>query len=1661
MYEWIGIFSPLWTLESAEKDQGIGWVAVDLPNVLQTNRFPAEFCNTCDRSFQTCMSWDHLISSIALRIRQSLDLDPLLQTTVDEVHQLLGCDRVFIYRFDPDWSGRVVVEATSDPQWSILDRVTHDPCFQSSWIAPYQAKHYFAVEDIATANLTPCHAEVLTSLEVKANLVIPILAGETGDTLWGLLIAHHCQATRSWQAVEIEGLQLIADEVGIAIHQASLVEQLQAAKSNLEAQVAARTRELEQANTQLAQVNEKLIEKVRDRLRVEAERTRLTNALEASLNEIYLFNADTLLFEYVNQGALQNLGYTLSQMQQITPVDIKPNLSVADFEALVAPLRQGATTKLNFETVHQRADGSCYPVDVHLQLTQQGDRSVFLGVVLDISDRKQLETERRQEQAQLRRLATIVESSQDAIISKNPDGIITSWNRAAETLFGYTAAEIIGQPITTIIPADHQAEAQQISDRIHQGQQVDTYETQRLSKDGQLIDVAITISPICDPDGHVIGTSKIARDIRIRKRSERRQQEVEQALRDNQERFQSFMENAPFLSWVVCHNGRVEYANRAWLDFIGQTEASALGKSLVEILPPNLAAVCQKNNEQVIQSGQVLETLEETVTAAGESRSFLVRKFPVFQADQMTSVGGLAIDMTEQNRAAALVQEQAETLNIFYESSPLMMGVVEISSDDILHVSDNPATLSFFGQTEAALKDKWDSELRVPPEITTLWLTHYRQSQTELRPIQFDYCHRAEGHEFWLLVTVAFVGVGSSDRPRFSYIVQDLTSIKQLESEKADAFSRLQDSEHRYANLVAAVPVGIFRTNATGQCVYVNEQWRRLAGMTWEESLGDGWAQAIYPDDREQVFTALAKVAEAQQRFELEYRFQSTTGAVAWVYGQAVAEYATTGEFLGYIGTVTDITDRKQVEFERQQALQIRSELSLLEQLIDMVLAGYWDWDIAQNQEYLSPGFKRMVGYADDELPNSPETWKQLIFAEDLPKALACLDRHVQSHGQEPYYNEVRYRHKDGSAVWSICSGQVIEWGDDGQAIRIIGCHIDISDRKQAELELKSAKDQLELVLQASSEGFWDWDLLTNEIYFSPRWKEMLGYADHELDNSFAMWESVILEGDRLAAQQLIEAYNSGQVDKFAAIQRFHHKAGSTVHVLSRAIHLKNDQGQVIRMVGSHLDVTSTIYIQEALQSSEMQLSSILNSALDGIMAFRSIRDDQGKIIDFEWLVSNPTACQSINQQLEDLIGQRLLEILPGNRTDGLFDLYVEVVEKGAPIQRQFHYSHDGINAWFENIAVKLGDGFTVTFRDISDIKVSEQALQTANKTLERHLQDLRQRNTEMLLLSETSDFLQACRTIEEACSVITTLVEPLFPDCSGSFYITCASRNQLETVAQWGENLHSAAEFYPHDCWALRRGRWHQITPERSGLRCNHIAHTHQHLSTLCIPMIAQGDTLGMFHLSTEKTDALNEAKRQLACTVAEQVGLAIANLNLRETLQHQSIRDSLTGLFNRRYLEEALEKEIARAHRHQSSVAVVMLDVDHFKSFNDTYGHDAGDCVLKAIAQALKDNIRAADTACRYGGEEMTLIFSENSLGEALTLAEHLRHIISQLNVTYGNQRLNGLTASFGVAVFPEHGTIGAALIQAADGALYRAKAAGRNQVIAAGNNPREATL
>jgi diguanylate cyclase (GGDEF)-like protein len=228
---------------------------------------------------------------------------------------------------------------------------------------------------------------------------------------------------------------------------------------------------------------------------------------------------------------------------------------------------------------------------------------------------------------------------------------------------------------------------------------------------------------------------------------------------------------------------------------------------------------------------------------------------------------------------------------------------------------------------------------------------------------------------------------------------------------------------------------------------------------------------------------------------------------------------------------------------------------------------------------------------------------------------------------------------------------------------------------------------------------------------------------------------------------------------------------------------------------------------------------------------------------------------------------------------------------------------------------------------------------------------------------------------------------------------------------------------------------------------------------------MMAHGETLGILHLqsakpgpnqTTDEQAAILASQQQLAVTLAEHIALALANLKLREALHSQAIRDPLTGLFNRRYMEETLERELRRAERRRAPLGIILFDLDHFKKFNDTFGHAAGDVVLREIGAFLQTRVRAEDIACRYGGEEFLIILPEAALEDTLKRAEQLRVGIKGLNVRYHDRALGAVAVSLGVAILSEHGSTAEAILKAADAALYRAKREGRDRVVvAAGGN------
>ena len=342
-----------------------------------------------------------------------------------------------------------------------------------------------------------------------------------------------------------------------------------------------------------------------------------------------------------------------------------------------------------------------------------------------------------------------------------------------------------------------------------------------------------------------------------------------------------------------------------------------------------------------------------------------------------------------------------------------------------------------------------------------------------------------------------------------------------------------------------------------------------------------------------------------------------------------------------------------------------------------------------------------------------------------------------------------------------------------------------------------------------------------------------------------------------------------------------------------------------------------------------------------------------------------------------------------------------------------------------------------------------------ARRTLDEHneemMQALKERSRQATLLAKMGELLQSCQSREEVFTAALGFAPQIFPSRRGAVALFNPSHNLVEVAGQWHDCQLPITSFEPESCWALRAAHPHLVLAGDSTARCGHAAGVQS--TYLCVPILAQGEALGILHIqATDEDPNVGEAEMSFQTTFAAQVGLSVANIRLREALRAQSTKDPLTGLYNRRYQQEMLDREIRRAIRSEQALGILMLDLDHFKNFNDTYGHDAGDAVLRETGSFLVRSIRAEDFVCRYGGEEFVVVLPTADLRAAEARAQRIRTKLRDLVIMHNGQSLGLITASIGVAALPNHGTSERDLLQAADAALYRAKREGRDRVMVA---------
>jgi diguanylate cyclase (GGDEF)-like protein len=330
----------------------------------------------------------------------------------------------------------------------------------------------------------------------------------------------------------------------------------------------------------------------------------------------------------------------------------------------------------------------------------------------------------------------------------------------------------------------------------------------------------------------------------------------------------------------------------------------------------------------------------------------------------------------------------------------------------------------------------------------------------------------------------------------------------------------------------------------------------------------------------------------------------------------------------------------------------------------------------------------------------------------------------------------------------------------------------------------------------------------------------------------------------------------------------------------------------------------------------------------------------------------------------------------------------------------------------------------------------------------------LERSSREVRTLAEMTDMLQSCQSCLEAYPIVATTMKQLFPAMSGACYLLNNSGTALESVVEWGDDPPKNRVFAPDACWAMRRGKIHAVCEGHiDNQPCPHLDGDEG--SAACVPMMAHGKTEGLLLLKRdgECSDAKHiEHQLELVRTAVDSISLAIANLQLRESLQESSLRDPLTGLYNRRFMEATLERELWRMARSGQHLAIAMLDLDHFKVLNDGFGHVAGDVALKELGALMRSFRQGADVACRYGGEEFILILPEVDPSSVPARMEALRQSIESMSLSLDGQALPGISVSIGIAIFPQHGEDPQQLIKVADRAMYQAKRAGRNRVVVA---------
>jgi diguanylate cyclase (GGDEF)-like protein/PAS domain S-box-containing protein len=684
----------------------------------------------------------------------------------------------------------------------------------------------------------------------------------------------------------------------------------------------------------------------------------------------------------------------------------------------------------------------------------------------------------------------------------------------------------------------------------------------------------------------------------------------------------------------------------------------------------------------------------------------------------------------------------------------------------------------------------------------------------------------------------------------------------------------------------------------------------------------------------------------------------------------------------------------------------------------------------------------RLLGYLEHELETL--SLPAIAHPQDIGECIHRIDQ-VLSGARPRARVEKRLLKRTKEVVWVELTAAAV-CREDGSPLYSLAFIEDITERKQQEDMLQDEKHLFERLLQNSQDGIFGYDRELICTLWNPAMEQIFGIEEKNALGSmmFDVFPFLVETG---ADKYLLETLRGETVSVRDCPFRVP-ATGKEGFYDAHLSPLLNYAAKASGGIAFVRDVTERRKAEDGQRATEERYHELFENANDIVYT----HDLTGHIT-------------SLNKAAERITGYSREEALQMKAGDMTSPRHVKIACK--MIERQIAgeipapYEIELICKDGRNVAVEVSthiiyrDGTPVGVqgiaRDITERKKTEEALQQAKQNLEAWVHELEQRTQEMTLLSEMGDMLRACLSTDEAYNVIVRVAQQIFPVQVGALFVISPSRNLVEAVAIWGDASLVERVFAADECWALRRGRVHWVEDTGVGLLCKHLPQPPPE-GYLCVPMMAQSEALGILYLAQPANARLTEAKQRLAMAMAEHIAMALSNLRLHETLRSQSIRDPLTGLFNRRFMEESLELELRRATRNRRPLGVIMFEVDAAQSGIRSSGPEAEDSILREIGGLLQTIIRKEDIACRFGGEKFTIVLPQGSLEITSQRTENLRGMIKDLEIRHRGQSLGHVTVSAGIAVFPEQGRTVEALIRVADAALQRAKQEGGDRIVVA---------